>query len=235
MARHSFSDFSSQHKNRRILPHHGRRHRLIWRQCRRVTPMILYRERAHHVHFHFWPFVCFSCGWFVGGEPPTRRAVLPVIHSRHQRRIWVTWSIKHCNSHREILPPIRYYLNIQLLTAGLFFLRLDLCRWSPYGWCVNANENLRERAHVGGNSAEWQIFAAINDWFMGIQQLLRIVVSYWEGECRIDFLMILPVCVGSVLWTAPYVLQSQQSTILIGGHKSAIILGGIALGGGCPS
>ena len=29
MARHSFSDFSSQHKNRRILPHHGRRNRLI--------------------------------------------------------------------------------------------------------------------------------------------------------------------------------------------------------------
>ena len=94
--------------------------------------MILYPERAHRVNFQYWPLVYFSCCWFLSGEPPTCRAVSPVLSRRHQRWMWVKWSNKQCNSHGKILPPARYYHNIQLLTASLFFPRLDLRRWSPY-------------------------------------------------------------------------------------------------------
>ena len=62
-----------------IRLHHGRRHQLIRRQSRRVTPMILYPGRAHRLYFQYRPFVYFFCGWFVGGKPPTHRAVLPVL------------------------------------------------------------------------------------------------------------------------------------------------------------
>ena len=90
MARHSFFDISQQHKFLEYAPHHGRRNRLIQRQSRRVTPIILYRGRAHRLYFQFRPFVYFFCGWFVGGEPPTRRAVLPVLVPRyHRRQMWV--------------------------------------------------------------------------------------------------------------------------------------------------
>ena len=83
-----------------IRPHHGRRHQLIRRQSRRVTPMILYPGRAHRLYFQYWPFVYFFCGWFVGGEPPTRRAVLPYYPAPrcYQRRMWVKWSNNESNS-----------------------------------------------------------------------------------------------------------------------------------------
>jgi hypothetical protein len=84
-----FLDISKQHKFLEYAPHLGRRHRLIRRHSRRVTPMILYPERAHRLYFQFMPSVYFFCGWFVGGEPPTRRAVLPVFPPCHQRRMWV--------------------------------------------------------------------------------------------------------------------------------------------------
>ena len=132
MALHSFSDFSSQHKNRRILPHHGRRDRLIRRQCHWATPMILYPKRAHRIYFIWPPLDFFFGGWLVSGEPPTRRAVLPVLPRRHQRRMWVDWSNKRFNLQGKWLPTEWYYHNIQLLTAGAFFLRLVLCWWSPY-------------------------------------------------------------------------------------------------------
>ena len=54
--------------------YHGRRRSLIRRQSRRVTPLILYPERAHRLYFQFPAFAYFSCGWFVGGDPPTRRS-----------------------------------------------------------------------------------------------------------------------------------------------------------------
>ena len=45
----------------------------------------------------------------------------------------------------ETTPRGIFLISLQLLTAGLFFLLLVLCRWSSYGWCVNADENLGER------------------------------------------------------------------------------------------
>ena len=136
------------------------------------------------MYFQFWPFVYFSCGWFVDDESPTRRAVLPVLPRRHQRRMWVDWSNKRFNLQGKWLPTEWYYHNIQLLTAGLFFLRLDLCRRSSYAWCVNADENLREVVHdllAGGEQGEWKVFAVVYESSMGIYIWTLIMACFEHG------------------------------------------------------
>ena len=86
----------------------------------------------------------FFCGWiFVCGHPTLScvGSINPLTSTTNVGQM----NDKQFSFQRKWLPTDRYYPNIQLLTAGLFLLLLELCRRSSYAWCVNSDENLRER------------------------------------------------------------------------------------------
>ena len=122
-----------------IRLHHGRRHQLIRRQSRRVTPMILYPGRAHRLYFQYWPFVYFFCGWFVGGKPPTHRAVLPVLRITP---LLSTSNVGQMKQQRvkfavETTPPECLFDHSTIFDYSLFFLRLFLYRGSSSSCCIS--------------------------------------------------------------------------------------------------